>query len=431
MDNLENTLWPDYTVTLEKLAVPEAQIKYYVLWGKRFAQFIDGVPFRQVAPDMIAAFLSNLENDDKIADWQVSQAKQALKILFQNHLKINLYQSGIRQAEKFKDSIIDDARLLKLHGDLFKRFESEIRLRHYSYRTEQAYLFWIKRFLTFHGLKAPLAMGPSDIKKYLSFLAQERNVSASTQNQALNAIVFLYTQTLRRNPGDFKDFTQAKKPVLVPTVLTKDEVNRLLDKLEGVHQLMAGLLWGSGLRLSECLQLRIMDIDFETCQINVRNGKGSKDRITMLPKRFVEPLKEQIEKSKKLFDTDRTHKNSGVFIWPALERKFPNAGKEWSWQFVFPSERLSIDPRSRLVRRYHLYPDVLQRHVKQASLEAGIVKRVSCHTLRHSFATQLLKSGADIRTVQELLGHSDVSTTMIYTHVLNSPGICARSPADS
>jgi integron integrase len=307
---------------------------------------------------------------------------------------------------------------------------SEIRIRHYSIRTEEAYLTWIKRFLSFHQLKDPKQFDGGRIKQYLDFLASERNVASATQNQALNAIVFLYTQVFKRDPGNFSDFTRAKMPARIPTVLTKDEVNRLLDNLDGAYFLMAGLLWGSGLRLLECLQLRIMDIDFETRQITVRNGKGAKDRVTMLPERFIAPLKNQIEASKKMYEGDIKQKTGGVYIWPSLDRKYPNAGKEWNWQFVFPSTRLSVDPRSRLVRRHHLYPDVLQRRIKHAALSAGIAKRVSCHTLRHSFATQLLQNGADIRTVQELLGHSDLSTTMIYTHVLNKPGLAAMSPAD-
>jgi integron integrase len=304
-------------------------------------------------------------------------------------------------------------------------------VRHYSLRTEEAYVNWIQRFLSFNGLKDPSELDAGHIRKYLDFLAGERSVSASTQNQALNAIVFLCTQVMKKDPGDFNDFARAKKPVRVPTVLTKNEVDRLLDRLDGVYYLMAGLLWGSGLRVMECVRLRVQDVDFETGQITVRDGKGAKDRVTMLPERFAGPLREQIEFARRLFNADRGQKTAGVYVFPAIERKCPNAGKEWIWQYIFPSERLSVDPRSATVRRHHLVPEVLQRRIKEAAFKAGITKRVSCHTLRHSFATALLLSGSDIRTVQELLGHSDVATTMIYTHVLNKPGMApARSPAD-
>jgi integron integrase len=236
---------------------------------------------------------------------------------------------------------------------------------------------------------------------------------------------------MKKEPGDFSDFVRARKPVRVPTVLTKNEMNMLLGRLDGECLGMAGLLWGSGLRVMECMQLRIKDIDFETGQITIRNGKGAKDRVTMLPGRFAGLLKDQIDRAKKIFEADRANKTAGVYVWPGIERKYPNAAKEWIWQYVFPATRLSVDPRSKTVRRHHVDPDVLQRRIKQASQEAGITKQVSCHTLRHSFATALLQGGADIRTVQELLGHSDVATTMIYTHVLNKPGMApARSPAD-
>jgi integron integrase len=380
---------------------------------------------------MIHAFLTDLSNDERIKDWQVKQAKHALEILFKDHLKMNSYSTGLDRTETFKDSLTDEDRIQKLHGGLIKLIESEIRVRHYSIRTEEAYITWAKRFLSFNNLKDPGRLGADHIRNYLDFLAGERNVSASTQNQALNALVFLYTQVLKQEVGDFNDFSRAKKTVHVPTVLTKAEMERLLGNLDGVYFAMAGLLWGSGLRVMECIRLRIQDIDFEMQQITIRDGKGAKDRITMLPERFVSVLKNQIAKSRELFDDDRKHKTAGVLMWPAIERRFPNAAKEWIWQWAFPSMKLSVDPRSRVVRRHHLDPNILQRRIKQAALDAGITKRVSCHTLRHSFATQLLRSGADIRTVQELLGHSDVSTTMIYTHVLNRPGVVAKSPADA
>jgi integron integrase len=428
--HVSSTFWAEYNDTLKKLRIPEVNSKFYIVWVKRFERFLNGLPVRQASPDMIHGFLSDLANDEHVKDWQVKQAKHALETFYKDHLKINTYSTGYDRTETFKDSVEDDDRVQKLHGGLIKLIESEIRVRHYSIRTEEAYITWVKRFLSFNNLKDPGRLDADNIRKYLDFLAGERNVSASTQNQALNALVFLYTQVLKQDVGDFGDFTRAKKTIHVPTVLTKGEIERLLGKLDGVYQTMAGLLWGSGLRVMECIRLRIQDIDFEMHQIVIRDGKGAKDRITMLPERFAKGLKDQIAKSRELFDDDRKHETAGVLMWPAIERRFPNAAKEWIWQWVFPSIKLSVDPRSRVVRRHHLDPNILQRRIKQAALDAGIAKRVSCHTLRHSFATQLLRSGADIRTVQELLGHSDVATTMIYTHVLNRPGVVAKSPAD-
>jgi integron integrase len=425
------SFWTEYGATLQKLRIPEAKSKFYILWIKRFERFLGGVPIRQASSDMVRKYLEGLGSDERVEEWQVEQAEDALKILYMDHLKINPYGSGFRYKEKFRDSIVDQENIEKLHGGLIEMVESEIRVRHYSIRTEEAYIIWIKRFLSFHNLKDPARLDTKDIRKYLNYLAGERNVSAATQNLALNALVFLYTQVLKQDPGDFNDFIRAKKSVHVPTVLTKGEVERLLAHLDGVYLVMAGLLWGSGLRIMECVRLRVQDIDFDMQRIIVRDGKGGKDRVTMLPKKYVPALKDQIAAARKLFNEDRAHKTAGVYLWPAIERKFPNAAKEWIWQYVFPSLKLSVDPRTRTVRRHHLDPNVLQRRIRQAAFTAGIAKRVSCHTLRHSFATQLLQGGSDIRTVQELLGHSDVSTTMIYTHVLNRPGVAATSPADA
>jgi integron integrase len=429
---LSDALLAEYETTLNKLRIPEKKSKFYLHWVKRFAAFLNGVPVRQASHDMIGAFLTDLRRDGRSEEWQVDQARHALELLYKECLKIRPRASGAPLPEQFKDFVADPARLRQLHGDLISRVQSEIRVRHYSIRTEEVYVMWIKRFLSFHGLKDPAELDARHIRKYLDFLAGERNVSASTQNQALNAIVFLYTQVMKKDPGDFNDFARAKKPVRVPTVMTKGEVGRLLDRLDGAYFVMAGLLWGSGLRLMECVRLRIQDVDFETRQITIRDGKGAKDRVTMLPERFTGPLRQQIEYARKLYNADKALKTAGVYVWPAIQRKYPNAAKEWIWQYIFPSARLSVDPRSRTVRRHHLAPEVLQRRIKEAALKAGITKRVSCHTLRHSFATELLKSGSDIRTVQELLGHSDVATTMIYTHVLNKPGIApVVSPADA
>jgi len=286
------------------------------------------------------------------------------------------------------------------------------------------------RFLAFHGMKPVEKLGSNHIREYLDYLAQVRLVSASTQNQALNAIVFLFGQVLKVDPGEFDDFTRAKRPRRIPEVLTSTEVKKLLAQLKGVHLLMAGLMYGAGLRLMECLRLRVKDIDFHARQVIVRDGKGQKDRVTVLPEKYVPLLHKQLEYAKRLYENDREEGIPGVFIWPALERKYPNASREWIWQYVFPSPRLSVDPLTKKVRRHHMHATGVQRAVREAAKKAAITKHVSCHTLRHSFATHLLEQGYDIRTVQELLGHFDVSTTMIYTHVLKRPGVAVKSPAD-
>jgi integron integrase len=289
----------------------------------------------------------------------------------------------------------------------------------------------MRRFVIFHQLKSPRELGPEAVKAYLEYLALERKVAASTQNQALNALVFLYEHVIGEPIGTPGDFTRAKRPKRLPVVLTRAEVNRLLDALTGTYRLMAGLLYGSGLRLMECVRLRVKDVDFAHNQIMVRDGKGQKDRVTTLPQRFQPALQAHLARVQEQHETDLAQGFAAVYLWPALGRKYPNAVREWIWQYVFPSGRLSVDPRSGKVRRHHLHENALQRAVKGAAVKVGLTKQMSCHVLRHSFATHLLEGGYDIRTVQELLGHADVSTTMIYTYALNTPGLAVKSPADA
>jgi len=282
----------------------------------------------------------------------------------------------------------------------------------------------------FHGKRHPKDMGAPEIEAFLTHLAVDGNIAASTQNQALCALEFLYREVLRQEWDDSIAPVRAKKPQRLPTVLTKDEARRVVGLMSGVPQLMAKLLYGSGLRLMECVRLRVKDVDFVQHQIIVRDGKGGKDRITMLPDAVVPLLRDHLQHVKLIHESDLAHGYGSVYLPYALERKYPNASKEWPWQYVFPSDRLSVDPRSGLKRRHHIDENTLQKAVRQAALLAGIHKQVSCHTFRHSFATHLLESSYDIRTVQELLGHKDVKTTMIYTHVLNRGGLAVRSPLD-
>jgi len=314
---------------------------------------------------------------------------------------------------------------------LLDRVRSAIRRRHYSYRTEQAYIHWIKRFIFFHGVRHPREMGEAEVTAFLNSLVVQRGMAAATQNQALSSILFLYKEVLGKPLAWLDGLARAKRPARVPSVLTVGEVQRLLAGLDGMKWLMASLLYGAGLRLRECLKLRVKDIDFEYRQIVVRDGKGGKDRVTMLPATVIEPLRAHLVRVKALHERDLAAGYGDVELPDALSRKYPRAAYDWAWKFVFPAYRYSTCPRTGVIRRHHVFEDVLIRAVKQAARAAGIAKHVSCHTLRHSFATHLLENGYDIRTVQELLGHKDVSTTMVYTHVLNKGGRGVTSPLDS
>jgi integron integrase len=305
-----------------------------------------------------------------------------------------------------------------------------MRLKHYSYRTEQAYVDWIRRFILFHHKRHPQEMGAQEIEAFLTHLAVHENVAASTQNQALQAILFLYREVLGREITEPIQAMRARKPKRLPTVLTREEVLLLFNQMSGIHKLIAQLLYGSGLRLMEALRLRVKDLDFEYRTITVRDGKGEKDRITILPDLLQDPLRHHLEQVRRLHQQDLDQGYGAVYLPEALARKYPNAEREWGWQWVFPSPRLSLDPRTGVIRRHHLDPSSVQRAIREAARAAGITKPVTPHTLRHSFATHLLETGYDIRTVQELLGHKDVRTTMIYTHVLQRGGRAVRSPLD-
>ncbi len=313
---------------------------------------------------------------------------------------------------------------------LLDQVRNAIRRKHYSLRTEDTYVQWIKRFIYFHGKRHPRDLGETEVTGFLNHLARERGVAAATQNQALSALLFLYKEVLATPLAWLDGVDRAKRPVRVPSVLTADEVRRLLARMEGTKWLIASLLYGAGLRLRECLKLRVKDVEFSYRQLLIRDAKGAKDRVTILPEAVIEPLKAHLLRAKALHDADLAAGYGDVEMPDALARKYPRAAYEWGWKFVFPSRKLSVDPRSGVIRRHHVYDDVPGRAVKQAARDAGIVKHVSCHTLRHSFATHLLENGYDIRTVQELLGHASVETTMIYTHVMNKGGRGVKSPLD-
>ena len=313
---------------------------------------------------------------------------------------------------------------------LLDRVRAVARVRHLSLRTEQAYSDWIRRFILFHRKRHPEEMGVEEIKQFLSHLAVEGSVSASTQNVALCALLFLYRDVLQVELPYVEGITRAKRPVRIPVVFTRQEAERLLKQLTGTYGLIVGLLYGSGLRLMEAVRLRVKDLDFEYMEILVRDGKGEQDRRTILPRPLCEPLRHQLERVRLLHEQDLREGFGEVYLPYALERKYPNAAREWAWQYVFPSAKLSADPRSGVTRRHHASSDSVQREVKRAIRLSGITKHGGCHTLRHSFATHMLEDGYDLRTIQELLGHADVRTTQIYTHVPNRGVRGVRSPLE-
>lgn len=313
---------------------------------------------------------------------------------------------------------------------LLDQVRQQIRLRNYSIRTERVYAEWIKRFIRFHAYRHPAEMGAAEIEAYLSHLAVKRDVSASTQNQALAALLFLYKQVLKQDLPWLDNVVRAKRPQHMPVVLTRDEVQRVLARLSGVPWLVASLLYGAGLRLTEALRLRVKDVEFSRREILVRDGKGQKDRVTVLPGTVIAVLQEHLLKVKRLHERDLAEGFGRANLPYALARKYPNAAAEWGWQFVFPSVNRSEDPRGAGTFRHHIHEKTIQRHMREAVRQAGIIKPATPHTLRHCFATHLLEAGQDIRTVQELLGHADVKTTMIYTHVLNRGGLAVLSPLD-
>jgi integron integrase len=402
--------------------------KWQVAWMRRLEGWVrkQDKGFDGVVQEDVEAFLAHLATSPGIAAWQLEQAADSARILFGSVFRQE-WGRRLRSPEPLPPSDV-----AKPDSDNpVERLRYAIRCRRYSPRTERAYTDWTRRYLAFVH-ENETEQGTESVSAFLERLVLVEEVAGATQALALNALSFFFKHVLQEPFGDLGEFRKSKRPRKLPVVLSRTDVIRLLDALEETCRLPAALLYGGGLRLMETLRLRVKDIDFERRQIQVIDGKGQKDRLTMLPERWRDRFADHLKELRRLHEIDLAAGYAGTTFLPALERKFPNAPKEWGWQYVFPATRMTVVAKDgqTSVRRHHLHETVLQRAVKAAALRLGFVKPVTCHTFRHCFATHLLESGADIRTVQELLGHSDVQTTMIYTHVLNRPGIAVRSPAD-
>jgi integron integrase len=404
------------TYLTDKAQVKDKYIPYYLKWVSDCYSFFNQPPENPLSNDQKQEFLKHISKRQE--EWQVNQADYALR----------LYSFFLNRG--LKESSEDSGSSEEEWKALLEETRKALRLRHRSLTTEKNYLIWLRHFQRFMGPKLPKELGGRDLQDFLTHLAVEKKVSSSTQNQALNAIVFVYRHVLGKDIENLLDAVRARHKRRLPVVLTPKEVEQIFDHMNGVHRLMAMLIYGGGLRLTECLRLRVKDLDLEQNMVIIRGGKGDEDRRTMLPERLKDNLIQHLNSIRAIYDQDRKEKQNGVALPGALEKKYPNAGKEWGWFWLFPSRTLSLDPRTHMVRRHHIHPASLQKEFKNAVYKAGITKQASVHVLRHSFATHLLEKGYDIRTIQELLGHKFLQTTMIYTHVAKKNILGVRSPLD-
>lgn len=462
-DQSVSRFWDKFSKKTKYYGVKTDSILWMVKHAENYIRHYSNDKLVEHSADFVTQYLKEKYRNPLLLDWQFRQNLLAIKIIFTEMVQVDWAEAyawerwekkadSLKSSHKTtKDFSAKDLKLLKeslgekndtSHG-LFKKVFSQyphyveglvksIRMQHYSIRTEEAYLGWFMRFLSFHDMKDPANLSEKDIEAYLEYLVFKRKVSSSTQSQALNALVYFYKSVLSREFSDCINFTRSKKPKRLPVVLSTMEINKIFSLIsdDSVHSLMIHLLYGCGMRLMECVRLRILDVDFDYQQILVREAKGKKDRVVPMPKKVAARLRKQIDEVKLLHQQDVEQGYGSVFMPEALLRKYPSFEKDIKWQYVFPATVISKDPRSSAMRRHHLHESVLQKYLKRMADKAGINKRVTCHVLRHSFATHLLENGYDIRTVQELLGHADVSTTMIYTHVLNKPGVTVTSPLD-
>ena len=447
----ESQFWDRYIEILKKANVPDSAHRWYVVRVERYIAAHAAVRLRLHTPAGVEEYLVAAGRDSSLPGWRYRQLVHALQLLFTQLVRVTWasafdWEYWLSSANELETSHPTLARHntpievtppppLVREGsetsDWRERLIAELRRRHYSIRTEETYQYWARRFLSFNGNAQPGQLRAEHITTFLNHLSLSREVSASTQHQALNALVFLYEQVLAIPVGELSAVVAAKKPRRLPSVLTRDEVKQLMTHVtDEPFRLMVQLMYGTGMRLMECVRLRIKDVDLGYSQLIVRDGKGGKDRVVPLPEKCRTLIEAQVQGVLALHRQDLEQGFGEVFLPDALARKYPNAAKESGWQYLFPSGKLSADPRSKTFRRHHLHETSVQKVVRRAALASCIRKRISSHTLRHSFATHLLEAGYDIRTVQELLGHADVSTTMIYTHVLNRGGRGVVSPID-
>lgn len=445
--------WQKYLKLLYKHGVNESVGRWYVLRAEQFLKAFDNIPMSAHSAANVKTWFERIGREGRLEDWQFRQAVEALQYLclvcevpWSRTVDWAFWVASSRSLGPSHATIAREAGTLSAKSsgqtseqsaasprDVKREIDllvSVLRSSHFSIRTEQAYVQWVQRLARYFGGRSPRELSAAQVSEFLQYLAVERNVSSSTQNQALNAFVFYFDKVVLQPLGDISGVVRAKKARKLPVCLTPSEVELLLKHMQDTTGLLARLMYGTGMRVMEVLRLRVHDIDFGYGQIVVRDGKGSKDRVVPLPHRLVSLLEKQLARTKLLHEEDLAAGYGEVYLPYALARKYPRAAKEWGWQYVFPSGRLSADPRHGLIRRHHLHESGIQKAVLLARRKARIAKKISCHTLRHSFATHLLECGYDIRTVQELLGHSDVSTTMIYTHVLNRGGRGVESPFD-
>jgi len=455
--------WDNYIEKAKAYQLKASAMRWHVLHAEAYIKAHPGHRLATHTPSMVDAYLNAKGRTGRLADWQFGQVVRALQILFHDLVKTpwassypwTHWMESARELEASHPTVAreldalsgqtaaeapgrvgrNDQGLVKAFRSRYpqhaERLIAEIRMRQFSIRTEQAYLAWLARYVQYHDMRDPVTLDGSAMSAFLEYLVVKNHVSASTQSQALNALIFFYKQVLKNESIALEAFSRSRKPRRLPVVLTRGEIAQLLSKVEHpVSRLMAGLMYGCGLRLMECVRLRIQDIDFGYQRILVRNAKGGKDRVVPLPGRLNEDLRGQVQRVERLHGEDLACGLGSAYLPDALARKYPKADREFRWQYLFPAARVATDPRSGKTRRHHVHESSLQKFIKRAGNAARLNKRVNCHALRHSFATHLLESGYDIRTVQELLGHADVSTTMIYTHVLNKPGVSVTSPFD-
>jgi len=457
MDKSISRFWDKYIAITAIYGIPESARYWYVRHVEAFIRAHPDTRLRNITRRDLLSYTEVLGRKTDIPAWQYRQHIEALRILFCELVRPDWcvafnWQTLLDSADSlpadhptvarsgtmstnpasFSDTGTELGSVRDRFAGLLNRLVTSIRQKHYSIRTEQTYCHWLTRFLHFSAVESESELTVEHVSAYIEYLAVTRNVSSSTQNLALNALVFVFREVLNITVDDQIHFQRARKPRRLPVVLTKEEIGNLLAAIRNEqHRLMASVMYGAGLRLMECVRLRVSDVDFGYGQIIIRAGKGDKDRVVPLPDKLISALQHQLKRVAALHDADLAAGYGETVLPGALARKYTNAGKEFRWQFLFPATRISMDPRSGKKMRHHIHETSLQKMIKKTADTIGIRKKVSSHSLRHSFATHLLEDGYDIRTVQELLGHSDVSTTMIYTHVLNKPGVSVHSPFDS